>query len=103
MWLLWLSLTNHLSSAKPLTYVIKTTWDNRPINHDPAKITLSWKPNDDFITAEFEAVYFDDPAPQGPRGQPFPQLWNYEGLYPFICIKNHAMKRLSTRAFVFVN
>lgn len=66
-----------------MNFKIKTEWNNRPINHTkPVEITLTWDAGEDFLTAAFDAPFFDDPeAPDGPAGQPFPQLWEYEGWY----------------------
>jgi len=76
-------LSYHLSKKSSLPimhFTINKQWDSTPITHTtPAQIHLSWKQNDDFITADFKAQFFNDPkAPDGPAGKPFPKLWDYE-------------------------
>lgn len=62
-----------------MQYHIKHTWNSLPVKHDPVKITFS--PGEDGLKMEVSAPFFNDPpAPPGPPGQPFPGLWDYEGV-----------------------
>lgn len=61
-----------------MQYSIETTWDSDPVNHDPIKIDFS--PGLGGLKIEMFGPFFNDPpGPDGPPGQTFPQLWNYEG------------------------
>lgn len=75
-----------IGNSQVMNFKINTEWNNRPIKHPtPAEITLSWNSGDVFLTAVFDAPFFDDPkAPNGPPGKPFPKLWDYEGLLEFL-------------------
>ena len=63
-----------------MIFEIATRWNGKPINHAPVKLKLQ---NDsrDSVSLELDAPFFDDPKPAGVAGQPFPQLWDYEGDY----------------------
>lgn len=59
---------------------ITKQWNSEAINHQPVNISLDWKSGDDFLTVGYSAPFFNDPpSPGGLNGQPFPQLWDYEG------------------------
>ncbi|XP_066922270.1 UPF0462 protein C4orf33 homolog [Clytia hemisphaerica] len=81
---LWtvLSLAAILFSVRSITtmnYKITKEWNDKSANHNPASISLSWQSGNDYVTAIFEAPFFDDPAaPKGEVGRPFPKLWDYE-------------------------
>ena len=70
------------SVESSMSFEIKTSWDNQSLDHQPAKFTLSCEQNDDNLTVHFKAPFFNDPPapPNGVKGKPFPQLWEYEGL-----------------------
>lgn len=70
-----------------MEFCIKTTWDSLPVDHKPVKIRFS--PGEDGLIMQVTAPFFNDPpAPAGPPGQPFPGLWDYEGM--FICTSDPA-------------
>ena len=61
-----------------LIYTINTTWDGHSIDHDVVNITLT--SGDDDVRVHIEAPFFNDPPnPGGAPGEPFDQLWLYEG------------------------
>ena len=64
-----------------MSFQIKTSWDNQSIDHPPAQFTFSCKQNDENLTVNFQAPFFNDPPapPNGVKGKPFPELWDYEG------------------------
>ena len=67
------------SSSSKIMLTIDKEWNSRPVNHPPIYLSLKWQPGDTFVTFEVDAPFFDDPpAPDGPVGKPFPQLWDYE-------------------------
>ena len=64
-----------------MEYVINTEWDSKPIKHHPTKIVFTYKVNNNFVAAEVYAKFFNDPsAPNGHPGDPFPRLYDYEGM-----------------------
>ena len=70
--------------SKVLQYNITKQWEGDEINHRATEVTLSWNEGDDFLTAVFTGRFFHDPAPpHGTPGEPFPELWNYEGMHFF--------------------
>lgn len=59
---------------------IEKTWDDQPVNHDPAIIELQ-PLNDKSFQMHVEGTFFNDPSnPGGVPGEPFMGLWDYEGL-----------------------
>ncbi len=60
-------------------FEITNQWHGAEINHDPVKISLKPTPVERGLDIEVEAPFFDDPAPSGPPGEAFQQLWDYEG------------------------
>ncbi|KAM9399069.1 UPF0462 protein C4orf33 homolog isoform 1-T1 [Salvelinus alpinus] len=65
-----------------MEFVISTTWDSLPVDHDPVKVTFS--PGDGGMKMQVSAPFFNNPpGPSGPPGQPFPGLWNYEVVEAF--------------------
>lgn len=61
-----------------MQFLIEHTWDSNPVNHDPIRIVFS--PGQGGLKIEVFGPFFNDPAaPDGPPGQAFPGLWNYEG------------------------
>jgi len=65
-----------------MEYEIKTTWDNRPIDRQPVKLSLS--SSDVGMVLDVSAPFYNDPQdPGGPHGEPFPKLWEFEGLAIF--------------------
>lgn len=62
-----------------MEYSIQHTWDSDPVTHDPINIRFS--PGEGGLRMEVFGPFFNDPpAPPGPPGQPFPGLWDYEGV-----------------------
>ncbi|XP_073497755.1 UPF0462 protein C4orf33 homolog [Phyllobates terribilis] len=62
---------------KQFTYRITTTWDSKPVLHEP--VTITFKAHKDGLLMEVYALFFDDPAaPSGKPGEPFNGLWDYE-------------------------
>lgn len=54
------------------------TWDGREITKK-AEVAVRKGPENNVIL-EVRAPFYNDPAaPKGPSGEPFPQLWDYEG------------------------
>ncbi|KAJ8354395.1 hypothetical protein SKAU_G00219620 [Synaphobranchus kaupii] len=77
-----LSCVFGLSYGSSMTFAIKHTWDSLQITHDPVIITFS--PGDGGLLMEVSAPFFNDPAaPNGPPGQAFPGLWDYEVVESF--------------------
>ncbi|XP_077333031.1 UPF0462 protein C4orf33 homolog [Lithobates pipiens] len=67
---------------KQKTYKISTTWDSKPVLHDP--VTITFKPHPDGLLLKVNALFFDDPlAPPGEPGKPFNGLWDYEVVESF--------------------
>ncbi|XP_051893595.1 UPF0462 protein C4orf33 homolog isoform X2 [Pristis pectinata] len=65
-----------------MEFTITKTWDSSPVSHKG--ITLTLKPDDEGILMEVNAPFFNDPlSPDGPRGKPYNQLWNYEVVEAF--------------------
>jgi hypothetical protein len=64
-----------------MNYSINTTWDSQAIDHLP--VTISMEPDRCYnLVVTVDAPFFNDPAnPGGKPGQPFPQLWDYEGSF----------------------
>ena len=65
-----------------LKYEICHQWDGQPVSHDVITLTLS-NAQDGALVVSVTAPFFNDPPnPGGAPGQPFPNLWDYEGLCP---------------------
>ena len=63
-------------------YHITQTWDSIPLLHDGIRVTLAQ--GKEGVDIAIEAPYFGDPpAPDGPPGEPFYGLWDYEGRLPY--------------------
>lgn len=66
-----------------MEFLIQTTWDNKPVSHEPTKVILQ-KSNKDEVIMEITAHFFNDPpAPDGKSGEPFNKLWDYEVVEAF--------------------
>ena len=64
------------------SFEIERTWDDKPIDHEPAVVTLM-SAEDDLII-KVTAPFFDDPAPDTDRkGEAFFKLWDYEVVEAF--------------------
>ena len=62
--------------------VLEGTWDGKPIDHSPARLTLEAGENQ--VTVRIEAPYFNDLAPPGSKaGEAFFKLWDYEVVEAF--------------------
>ncbi|XP_073428189.1 UPF0462 protein C4orf33 homolog isoform X2 [Dendrobates tinctorius] len=67
---------------KQFTYRITTTWDSKPVLHEP--VTITFKPHQDGLVMEVYALFFEEPtAPSGKPGEPFNGLWDYEVVESF--------------------
>jgi len=63
-----------------MEFYIRHTWDSVPVDHKPVKIRFS--PGEEGLLMQVTAPFFNDPpAPAGPPGEPFPGLWDYEGMF----------------------
>lgn len=61
-----------------MEYSIKTFWNGDGVNHDYVNITLN--ESEEGMMVEMKAPFFDSPSnPGGKVGQPFDELWEYEG------------------------
>ena len=64
------------------SFSIEKTWDDKPIDHDPVRVTLSQA--EDNLVIQITAPFFDDPAPEnGKVGEAFFKLWDYEVVEAF--------------------
>eukprot|EP00092_Neocalanus_flemingeri_P007627 GFUD01008231.1.p1 GENE.GFUD01008231.1~~GFUD01008231.1.p1 ORF type:complete len:1056 (+),score=227.00 GFUD01008231.1:78-3170(+) len=63
------------------SFKIERTWDDKPIDHEAAEVTLM-SAEDDLII-KVAAPFFDDPAPEGKKGEAFFKLWDYEVVEAF--------------------
>jgi len=75
-------ITQHLDEG--FNIEIKHSWDGKPIDHDPIKISMKWffqrqqgKPHKRVVKVHVISPLFDDPEPELPGGI-CPGLWNYE-------------------------
>eukprot|EP00794_Sanderia_malayensis_P007400 gene7401-8220_t len=68
---------------KSMSFEIRSQWHDQPIDHEPVKLFLKSNSESNSLDIEVEAPFFDDPAPNGKPGQPFPQLWDYEVVEAF--------------------
>ncbi|XP_045582812.2 uncharacterized protein [Procambarus clarkii] len=57
-------------------YSITTTWDDVPLAGQPVQFTLQGFQAG--VEINVTAPFYNDPAPDGPSGQPFYGLWDYE-------------------------
>ncbi|KAL4231153.1 hypothetical protein ACF0H5_008736 [Mactra antiquata] len=65
------------------TFIVGRTWDGKDIKHEKAEITVS-SGDKDHVKIDITAPFYNDPvAPNGPPGQPFDQLWDYEVVEAF--------------------
>ncbi|KAH3791465.1 UPF0462 protein C4orf33 homolog isoform X2 [Dreissena polymorpha] len=62
------------------TYRINTTWDGRPVNHDPVTITVGPVDANGQVIIRVTGPYFNDPGvpANSTVGQPYMGLWDYE-------------------------
>jgi len=62
-------------------FSIERTWDNKPIDHEAATVTLI---GGDDLVIKITAPFFDDPAPiNGTVGEAYFKLWDYEVVEAF--------------------
>ncbi|XP_007523241.2 UPF0462 protein C4orf33 homolog [Erinaceus europaeus] len=69
-----------------MEFLIRHTWDGRPVTHEPVLVRLSPGAGAGAagLLLEVSAPLFNDPAaPPGEPGQPFKQLWDYEVVEAF--------------------
>ena len=70
---------DNVDSSVRYDFQITRTWDDRPVDHVPVNISLL-SHSDDGVKVLIRAPFFNDPeAPNGMPGEPFPNLWDYEG------------------------
>ena len=63
-----------------MKFAIKTTWDGKPVDHEPIEIKIM--ETDSYLEVEIEATFFDDPAPSNSnKTKPTWELWEHEGNY----------------------
>ncbi|XP_063615158.1 uncharacterized protein LOC134788213, partial [Penaeus indicus] len=67
-------------------YHIKTEWNSIPVTHDPVEIKLQGF--EAGVEMNVTAPFFNDPKPDGPSGQPFYGLWDYEVVEMFFLNDN---------------
>ncbi|XP_075471528.1 UPF0462 protein C4orf33 homolog isoform X2 [Ascaphus truei] len=68
--------------ATQLVYKITTTWDSKPVLHEP--VTITFKSHEEGLLMEVHALFFDDPPkPPGEPGEPFDGLWDFEVVESF--------------------
>ncbi|XP_046394910.1 uncharacterized protein LOC124162420 isoform X2 [Ischnura elegans] len=66
------------TETRELTYQIQTTWDDRPVDHEPVIITLAGKGSEG-VEIKVDAPFFGVPGnPGGEPGKPFDKLWEHE-------------------------
>ena len=64
------------------SFLIEGTWDGRPVDHSPARLTL--EAGENLVIVRIEAPYFNDLAPPGGKaGEAFFKLWDYEVVEAF--------------------
>ncbi|XP_060602806.1 UPF0462 protein C4orf33 homolog isoform X1 [Ruditapes philippinarum] len=66
-----------------LAFTIGKSWDGKDLSHQKAEIYLSKGVSNEVVLSVRAPFYNDPPAPNGPVGQPFPQLWDYEVVEAF--------------------
>ncbi|BFZ15144.1 hypothetical protein BsWGS_18186 [Bradybaena similaris] len=72
-----------------LNYAIRTTWNGDCVKHEPVKISLA-PSHDGGMLIRVVSPFFNSPAkPNGPAGQPFPGLWDYEVVEAFFLNDNN--------------
>ena len=72
-----MSTVNHLGYLV-FSYHIHTNWEGSDISNEGAQIQLTQELGS--LHIQVTAPFFGDPPnPGGEPGQPFPQLWDYEG------------------------
>ncbi|XP_037796591.1 uncharacterized protein LOC119591909 isoform X2 [Penaeus monodon] len=67
-------------------YHIKTEWNSKPVTHEPVEIKLQGF--EAGVEMNVTAPFFNDPKPDGPSGQPFYGLWDYEVVEMFFLNDN---------------
>ncbi|XP_047491907.1 uncharacterized protein LOC125041149 isoform X2 [Penaeus chinensis] len=67
-------------------YHVKTEWNSVPVTHDPVEIKLQGF--EAGVEMNVTAPFFNDPKPDGPSGQPFYGLWDYEVVEMFFLNDN---------------
>jgi len=66
-----------MAASQDFSYSVATTWDNQTIDHAPIQVTLS--SNGTHVELVAGGPFFDDPpGPDGPPGEAYWELWNYE-------------------------
>ncbi|BFZ15145.1 hypothetical protein BsWGS_18185 [Bradybaena similaris] len=72
-----------------MNYAIRTTWNGDCVKHEPVKISLA-PSHDGGMLIRVVSPFFNSPAkPNGPAGQPFPGLWDYEVVEAFFLNDNN--------------
>uniref|UniRef100_A0A0B7B7P0 Uncharacterized protein n=1 Tax=Arion vulgaris TaxID=1028688 RepID=A0A0B7B7P0_9EUPU len=79
----WMFLAAIQFGTTRLNFAIRTTWNGDCVKHEPVKISLA-PSSDGGLLIKVLAPFFNSPAkPNGPAGQPFPGLWDYEVIEAF--------------------
>ncbi|XP_076327798.1 UPF0462 protein C4orf33 homolog isoform X2 [Tachypleus tridentatus] len=72
-----------------MTFEINQTWDGHPVDHTPISIELSHDKDKGLVVVRVNAPFFNDPvSPEGPPGEPFFKLWDYEVVEAFFLTKD---------------
>ncbi|XP_073428194.1 UPF0462 protein C4orf33 homolog isoform X5 [Dendrobates tinctorius] len=65
-----------------MEFTIEHEWNSAHVPHEPVKFCL--QPAPEGLQLQVSAPFFNDPpAPQGPAGEPFNALWDYEVVESF--------------------
>ncbi|XP_013782432.2 UPF0462 protein C4orf33 homolog [Limulus polyphemus] len=72
-----------------MTFKINRTWDDHLVDHAPVSIDLSRDSTKGLVIMKVNAPFFNDPtSPEGPPGEPFFKLWDYEVVEAFFLAKD---------------
>ncbi|XP_059174841.1 UPF0462 protein C4orf33 homolog isoform X2 [Physella acuta] len=69
--------------ANVMNFAIRTTWNGNCVKHEPVKISLAPAADGGMVIKILAPFFNSPPKPDGPPGQPFPGLWNYEVVEAF--------------------
>ncbi|XP_050415461.1 UPF0462 protein C4orf33 homolog [Patella vulgata] len=67
-----------------MEFCITQSWNGGSINHAPVKVKIAPNSTSDLKLSVYAPYFGDPPAPDGPSGLPFPQLWDYEVVELFL-------------------
>merc|ERR1711892_660193 len=82
-WKTSIAESGKMEAGTSLSFSIDKTWDNKPIDHEPATVVLSGSEGD--LIIDITAPFFDDPSPEGGMiGEAYYKLWDYEVVEAFL-------------------